>query len=257
MTLKYLRATGNWSANATWSLSSGGPADTTPPDTGDTAVPEGGFILTVDDANRKILNILHGAATVTFAAGSKLTFDNDANAYWNLGHDSAIITDAIAINGTYAEVTSAGGLDAANKWKFTIGSNKSPTITTQNVFMTGCQYGLLPRNDTFVTFMQLTLRQPEFGRRTVLVKQRPLGGTAAITRWMGVGEMAGTVDMLFDSASSPFLLVHLSRLKDRNKDLILITDRFQGRVFIESMPKVLTPEMVNEWITLGIVVSEG
>ncbi len=256
MTLKYLRATGNWSANASWSLSSGGPADTTAPDTGDTATIEGNFTVTVDDANRKILNILHNAGTVTFAAGSKLTFDDDAGATWNFGHDSAVLTDGIAINGAYAQVVSAND-PPTNKWSFTIGSNKSPTVTTQNVFMKGCKYGFLPRNDTFVTFMEYTLRQPEFGRRTVLAKQRPLGGTSAITRWMGVGEMAGTIDLLFDSATSPFLLVHLARLKDRNKDLILITDRFQGRVFIESMPRVLTPEMVNEWITLGIVVSEG
>ena len=44
---KYSRANGNWNTIASWSASSGGPADTSVPVAGDTVVIEGGFDITV------------------------------------------------------------------------------------------------------------------------------------------------------------------------------------------------------------------
>jgi hypothetical protein len=74
------RTNGNWSSTSTWSTSYGGSAGTAVPGSGDVAMIEGGFTVTVDVNNATCTTLDlgsttsgNGAGTIAFGSGSQLT----------------------------------------------------------------------------------------------------------------------------------------------------------------------------------------
>lgn len=81
MTTYYSVATGNWTATSTWSLSSGGAPGVGPPGTGDTAIIEGGYTVTVNQAvTIRRIEVSGGGLYIT----ADITFDDAASNYFKI-----------------------------------------------------------------------------------------------------------------------------------------------------------------------------
>ncbi len=91
---RYSVGTGNWSSTSTWAASSGGSSGQSVPGTGDNAIIESGFTVTID------VNVSVASVTVQTSGGlstSTFTLTTSGNFTWN----SSVITAAtdLTING--------------------------------------------------------------------------------------------------------------------------------------------------------------
>jgi len=240
---------GNWSAGASWS---GGIA----PVAGDTAVIRLGDTITVDDLARAAFKVQIGevgsTGTLRFAAFTKLTLDNVASAgisFFNTGQ----VTDNIGTVGTKAEITSAGGLEPANRWSVTVDINSVPDWTARRVQCTGCLYGLV--NSLFL-FRSLSIRNLRASQAINIVQHLPLGSRVGSTYWKNAGPANYSAEFLYDYDADPFLLDTLIRFGAQNTNFLFIGDLVQDKVFVSKVPRAAAIEMRKDWLTLEMIAVE-
>jgi hypothetical protein len=255
---RYSVATGSWSATSTWSATEGGAAGASVPVATDTAHVLDGFTVTVDDASRACYKVNIGKAgdsdgTLSMAASSVLTLDDTSGAKLNFER-GGILTDAVGITGAFAAIQSAGGLNPTNKWTVTVDVNFTGSVTTQRVKCLGCTYGIV---GTAVTFRSMTIRNLRRNKDIDIRKQKPIGATAGISRWMSASIYEYTMDFLYDYDTDPYLLDTLIRMGAQNTSYLFFGDLFQDVVYIEEVPAGAAPEMRKEWLSLALPAKEG